>query len=206
MSAPLPPLPRFGDEWDSAPAGRSMVDILIDEHRQLRVLCADLDRLANRTRREPLSDVLTATIVRHLSAEAQYLYPTVRAVLPDGEPIADRELGADQEMLRTLRRLATTDVADPAYPPLVRVLRVRLARHTDQAARRILPRLRAVCSESDLVRLGNRIEIAQEAAPTRPHPGAPTKPPWNKVTEPALGVADKLRDAICRRVTYPADL
>lgn len=208
MTAPLPPLPPVpGDVWDDPPGGRSMVDILVDEHHQLRMLCADLDSPAGgRSRRARLAEVLTATISRHLSAEEQYLYPTVRAVLPDGGPIADHEIVADQEMRRTLRRLAATEVADAAYDRLVHVLRGQLSRHADQAGRRIFPRLRAACSESDLVRLGNRIEIAEEAAPTRPHTCTPSKPPWNKVVDPALGVADKLRDVISGRTTYPADL
>ncbi|MBX6721770.1 MAG: hemerythrin domain-containing protein, partial [Dactylosporangium sp.] len=59
---------------------------------------------------------------------------------------------------------------------------------------------------ADLVRLGNRILVAEEAAPTRPPPRAPDRPPWNKLVDPVLGVADKLRDVLTRRVTYPADL
>lgn len=213
MTVPLPPLPSFGDEWHTPPAGRSIVDILAEEHHRLRGLCTRLDRLARRgARAGGVCDVLTAGVVRHLSAEEQYLYPTVRAVLPDGHLIADREIVADDEMLRTLRRLATRSAgsggraADPAYQGLVRALCGQVTRHAHRADRQILARLAAVCSESDLVRLGNRAEIATEAAPTRPHPSAPSRPPWNKLTDPALGVVDKLRDALSGRATYPTDL
>lgn len=208
MTAPLPPLPPVpGDDWGGVPAGPSMLDVLTDEHHQLRLICADLYRGAGgRRRRRRLADVLTASIARHLSAEEQYLYPTVRAVLPDGDPIADHELVADREMLRTLRGLTATEVTGAAYDRLVRRLRGQLSRHAGTAAGQIFPRLRAVCPETDLVRLGNRVEIAEEAAPTRPHPYAPSRPPWNKVVDPALGVADKVRDVLSGRTTYPADL
>jgi hypothetical protein len=43
--------------------------------------------------------------------------------------------------------------------------------------------------------------IAEEAAPTRPHPGTPATPPWNKVVDPMVGVVDRLRDAVDRRTT-----
>ncbi|MBQ0897810.1 hemerythrin domain-containing protein, partial [Micromonospora sp. U56] len=66
--------------------------------------------------------------------------------------------------------------------------------------------LREVATDAELIRLGNRWEIAEEAAPTRPHPGTPATPPWNRVVEPALGVVDKVRDAVTGRRTYLADL
>ena len=65
----------------------------------------------------------------------------------------------------------------------------------------LFPRLREAVSEADLIRLGNRVVIAEEAAPTRPHPGTPATPPWNKVVDPAIAVLDKLRDAVGRRAT-----
>ena len=64
-----------------------MIDILSGDHLQLALLC---DRLAPdgsarslppALRRPPVVDVLIATLTRHLCAEEQYLYPTVRAVL-----------------------------------------------------------------------------------------------------------------------------
>ena len=58
----------------------------------------------------------------------------------------------------------------------------------------------------DLIRVGNRIELAEEAAPTRPHPGTPSTPPWNKIVDPAVAVVDKVRDVVTRRTTYARDL
>jgi hypothetical protein len=58
----------------------------------------------------------------------------------------------------------------------------------------------------DLIRVGNRVELAEEAAPTRPHPATPSSPPWNKIVDPAVAVVDKLRDVVTRRTTYPTDL
>ena len=206
MRVPLPPLPPVS-AWGDEPTGRSMLDILTDEHRQALALCARLDAAAAGPGRARVADVLTAVISRHLSAERQYLYPTVRAVLPDGERIAAAETAAGRRLLCTLRRLAAARGAGgQAYRRLVVALRAELQRHADEAEQRVLPRLREVCRDADLVRLGNRILVAEEAAPTRPHPRAPDRPPWNKLVDPVLGVADKLRDVLTRRVTYPADL
>ena len=58
-----------------------------------------------------------------------------------------------------------------------------------------------MATDAELIRLGNRWVIAEEAAPTRPHPGTPATPPWNRIVEPAVGVVDKLRDAVTGRRT-----
>jgi hypothetical protein len=130
----------------------------------------------------------------------------VRKVLPDGADLADREVAADTAILEALHRLYRTPVTDAAFPAAVDAIRRQWRRHARCADREVFPRLRDRCTGNELVRLGNRVAIAQEAAPTRPHPATPTTPPANKVVDPALGVVDKLRDTLTRRVTRPEDL
>ena len=208
MSAVLPSLPpafRVTDD-DVRPGGRSMIDLLVDDHLEVLALC---DRLAGSARGSlgrRLVDVLVAAVSRHLSAEEQYLYPTVRKVLPDGVDLANRELTADTAMLRTLRRLHRTPVTDTSFPAAVDAITRQWRRHAWCADREVFARLRDRCTGNELIRLGNRVAIAQEAAPTRPHPATPTTPPANKVVDPAVGVVDKLRDALTGRVTWPEDL
>jgi len=198
--APLPPLPPVPgvDDADLRPGGTSMLDILDAEHARLTDLYARLSSTMDEAALGSLTSALVAGLTRHLSAEEQYLFPTVAAVLPDGSRLAESEVVADQAMLHALRRLEegpATDLrgleeVDPA-----------LHLHVRRCEETLFPRLREALSEADLIRLGNRVVIAEEAAPTRPHPGTPTTPPWNKVVDPAIAVLDKLRDAVGRRAT-----
>lgn len=210
MPATLPPLPpAFAvTDDDVRVAGRSMVDLLVDDHDQLDGLCRQLRDTVSRT--DPgaadVTDVLVATLTRHLSAEEQYLYPCVRAVLPDGGPLADHELAEDAAMLHTLKRLHGTPADHPAYAGLVETITRQVGCHARRASAELFPYLREACSDNELVRLGNRVEIAREAAPTRPHPATPLTPPVNKVIDPAIGVLDKVRDLLERRRTRPEDL
>jgi hypothetical protein len=208
VSAPLPPLPpafAVSDD-DVLPGGRNMVDILVEDHHQISTLCERLgESLADPAAARSLADVLVATVSRHLSVEEQYLYPTARAVLPDGAHLADQELSEDTEMLRTLKQLHDTAPGDPAYAGLVDSVTRQTGRHVRRASHEIFPRLREMCSDNELIRLGNRAEIAHEAAPTRPHPATPVTPPVNKVLDPAIGVVDKVRDVLTGRATRPED-
>ncbi|MEV4494376.1 hemerythrin domain-containing protein [Micromonospora arborensis] len=196
MSAvPLPPLPPAPEPAEGyRPGGPNIADTVDQEHRQLLAL---LDQLTgpDATGQEGLA-VLTAALSRHLSAEEQYLLPAVRAALPHASERVDAEINADASLLNALKGLtdeAVTEVAE------------RVRRHVD-GVDSLVTELRAVASEEELIRLGNRLEIAEEAAPTRPHPGTPATPPWNRIVEPAVGVVDKVLDAVTRRPTYLADL
>jgi hypothetical protein len=216
---PLPPLPGAAGT-EARPGGRGMLDILADEHRQLADLAARLTRAGEPSTvsdpalgalvvgRHPgrtskaLTSVLAATLARHLSAEEQYLYPTVRAMLPDGGELADAEIVADAALQHALRRLESGPASD--LSGLDEVVRV-LGEHVERCAR-LFPRLRAALDEATLIRLGNRVVIAEDAAPTRPHPGTPFTPPWNRLVEPVVGVVDKVRDVATGRATRAESL
>jgi hypothetical protein len=188
----LPPLPPIGGET----TGRNVIDVLAEQHRDLIDLA---DRLAAADSDRRLADVVIATLSRHLSAEEQYLYPAVRAAVPGGEELADRELAEDHELLLLLRRL---ERGEPAAAEVAEAVR----RHVAADAGELLPVLTQMVPVEDLIRVGNRLETAAEAAPTRPHPGTPSTPPWNKIVDPAIAVVDKLRDVASRRTTYLSDL
>ncbi|MFK3985229.1 hemerythrin domain-containing protein [Micromonospora sp. NPDC050397] len=209
MTVPLPPLPPTAgvDDDHYRPGGLSMVDLLTEEHEQIGALCRELaDPALAADQRHRVAEVLVATVTRHLSGEEQYLYPSVRGALADGAEVADREIAADADLLRALRELSGTASDDPAYGAAVAEVTGQVDRHTRAATTEIFPALRTVASEAELIRLGNRVQIAEEAAPTRPHPDTPATPPWNRIVEPAVGVVDKVRDAVTGRQTYVDDL
>jgi Hemerythrin HHE cation binding domain len=201
---PLPSLPGEGEEYQYRPVGRSIVSVLTDEHLQLEALSAEL--LSSTPPRKDLADVVTAAVTRHLSAEEQYLYPAVEALLPDGEQIVAEEIDHDTSILRKLAMLETVQPSSRSFRDLAEAIDDELLRHGNTCAARIFPRLKKLASEADLIRLGNRVEIAAEAAPTRPHPEVPHRPPWNKLAAPAVGVVDRLRDTMQRRKTSTEDL
>jgi hypothetical protein len=187
----LPPLPPTGGEI----TGRNVIDVLDEQHRQLIELC---DRLAAEPTTPKLRDVVVATLSRHLSAEEQYLYPAIRKVVPGGEELTARELAEDRALLVLLQRVQKGE----DFGELAEAVR----RHVAADAEELLPVLTQMVPIEDLIRVGNRVEVAEEAAPTRPHPNTPSSPPWNKVVDPAVAVLDKVRDVVTNRTTYPSDL
>jgi hypothetical protein len=208
MTVPLPPLPSIpGTDATHCPPGRSIIDVLDSEHHKVATLCEELleDEMSTE-RRQRIAGVVVAELSRHVSAERQYLYPTVRALLADGDALADVGTAEDTILLHLLKQLGGTSPDDPYYAKVADEVATQFHRHRDSATEQLLEPLREAATDQQLVRLGNRIEMVKEAAPTRPHPGAPVKPPWNAVVDPALGVIDKTRDVFTGRTTYVEDL
>jgi len=200
---PLPKLPPVGGET----TGRNALDVIAEQHRELLGLCAQLTADgADPRRHRRIADVVVASLSRHLSAEEQYLYPAVRAVVPGGDVLADRELAEDHDLLVLLKRFDATRRDESASRALAADIAAAVRRHVETDERELFPVLRRMAPIEDLIRVGNRIETAEEAAPTRPHPSTPARPPWNKLVDPAVAVVDKLRDVAGRRTTYPQDL
>jgi len=198
------------DEW----GGQSIADVLAAEHERLETLLADAVATAeavhsgdeDKARGRNVADAFVASLARHLSSEEQELYPASRTALPNGDRVIDTEIEADREILRTLAAVHSTDPTDPGFPAALRRAQLQLRQHVETAHEQIHPEVRRQLSREEQIRLGNRVDIVQEAAPTRPHPETPSTPPLNKIVDPALGTIDKVRDILSGRKTRPQDL
>ena len=198
MKLYLPPLPKLAATVSYRPLGQSMLEVLATEHRFLDAMCADVRDGRDR------ADVLVAVLCRHLSAERQYLYPTVAKAVPAEAPAADARLAADGTLLAAAAVLMRSAPDSADRRRALAELRIGIAGHRAGCEEGLFAVLRTAVSQADLVRLGNRVEMALESAPSRPHPAAPARTPWNKLTDPVLGAVDKVHDLFTGRATYPA--
>ena len=198
---PLPVLPGEGSKYSYQPPGESIIDLLTTEHTTLAEMCT-------RLRREPSHDassVLCAVMCRHLSAERQYLYPTaLKALGPQAETAVAAMLETDEQLLADMDSLLWSTPTSEHWDEALTRTESYLREHTRCCATKLFAPLRSRLSDADLVRLGNRLEIAEEAAPSRPHPHLPRHAPWNKLTDAVAGAVDKVRDTLSGRTTFPS--
>lgn len=183
-----------------------LVDILVEDHREVEGLFQELERPGNDPERsERLVSAAIAELVRHSVAEEQYLYPVTREVLADGDQIADREIEDHSTAERVMKRLEAMRPDDPEFTSAVGTLISDVREHIEDEEGNLFPRLREACSQQQLSDLGAKVERAKKVAPTRPHPSAPNEPPANKLLAPGAGLADRVRDALSGRTTSPSE-
>ena len=186
---------------------RDLIDILIEDHQEVEQLFMELEKgSGDAGQRRRLANVVIAELVRHSVAEEQYLYPTVRRAMPDGDRLADHEIAEHAEAERTMKELEGIEAGEPEFDVVLGRLTAEIRHHVQEEEGDLFPRLRAACAADDLRELGEKAERAKKLAPTRPHPSSPDEPPWNKVLGPVVGLVDRVRDAVTSRPTSPKDL
>jgi hemerythrin superfamily protein len=176
-----------------------LIDAIVTDHRAVESVFAEIEASGDSRHRRDLVEHVITELVRHSVAEEQYLYPTAREVLPDGDEVADHELAEHAEAEKVMKELEKTDSTDPKFTELVGTLIEDVRHHLEEEESDLLPKLRAACDAEQLRELGKKFENAKKMAPTRPHPSAPDRPPANKVLGPGVGLIDRMRDALTAR-------
>jgi hemerythrin superfamily protein len=178
---------------------RELIEAVVADHRAVEAVFDDIEASGDARMRRELVEHVIAELVRHSVAEEMYLYPTARAVLPDGDEIADREIADHAGAEEVMKAIERIDEADPEFSRLVAELISDIRHHMKDEETELLPRLRTACDAADLLDLGRKFELSKKAAPTRPHPAAPDRPPANKILGPGIGLIDRMRDALSGR-------
>jgi len=182
------------------PMGTDVISLLVNDHREVERMFHQLENTARgdgETHRT-LSTQVIAELVRHSVAEEQYLYPAVRKVVPDGDEIADHEIEEHSEAERTMKHLESADPEKDAddYQKYLHTLISEIRHHVEEEEKNLFPKLSAHADTAELEDLGAKLSRAKDRAPTHPHPGAPDKPPMNKLLDPGAGLVDRVRDAL----------
>jgi len=178
---------------------QDLVDKVIADHREVEEVFKQIEQNDAPPQRRDLVEHVIAELVRHSVAEEEYLYPTARRVLPDGDKLANDKLREHSDAEWVMKRIEKTHSEDRQFDELVAKLIEDVRRHVQDEERDLLPRLRAACDETNLRKLGEKFEHSKALAPTRPHPSAPNRPPMNKILAPGEGLIDRLRDALTGR-------
>jgi hypothetical protein len=98
-----------------------------------------------------------------------------------------------------LARLEDGKPGDPDYHDALQQFVKAGREHIMFEQNEVWPRFKAAVSREDLESLGEKLEKAKKAAPTRPHPNTPPNPAVQKTVGTAAGVADHLVDAVSGR-------
>ena len=176
---------------------RDLVDVLRDDHRGIDGMCATLDdpEVTGLDRRRAV-DALIAEMMRHGVVEERYLYPTIRRVLPDGAEVAERGIEDHEEAERDMKRLEGLATVDPEFDFVLVKLSAEVRHHMLTEEVDLFPRLLDAANPAELRDLGRRARQLKRHAPTHPHPGAPRRASASRLVDPAIGLVDRLRDAL----------
>jgi hemerythrin superfamily protein len=180
--------------------GGNVIEELTVDHREVEEMFDRFNALPpGHPGRKNIADEFTIELVRHSVAEEMHLYPAVREHVAGGDQLADRELADHAKVERLLKKLEDLDIHQAEFDATVGQLITEVTAHVADEEKNLFPALAAACTATELTELGDKVRSAKDKAPTRPHPGAPDTPPWNKALAPGAGLVDRARDLLTGR-------
>ncbi|WP_280269486.1 hemerythrin domain-containing protein [Nocardia wallacei] len=172
-----------------------IVGLLTTRHAQIKRLL-DRIRLGTGDRRTRFDD-LVRTFAAHEFSEHQVVHPAARGHgVPDD--VVDQLMLQENGLEHDLAALYARGAEDPRFDMDFSDFAGAALLHCAQEEQQEYPQFLALPAEIR-TELARSVLDAERLAPTRPHPSARRTPLARGVLAPALGVADRLRDAVRRR-------
>lgn len=156
---------------------RDVIEVLTRDHRRVEDMIGTVIALPRQDgrRRYVVAGVITE-LVRHAAAEERYLYPAVRALVPDGERLAEQKLAEHALTLQAINDLHGLDPADARFDEVFSRLAGRTQAHLQDEENELFPRLAGACDQTTLRDLGTKVERAKKETPVWPSPDGPEIP------------------------------
>lgn len=174
---------------------QDVVDLLVDQHEQIKRLLAELSAASGERKRDLFHNLVRLLAV-HESAEEQVVHPTARRKIDDGESIVSARLAEESDAKHALAELYDLGVDHPDFDMRLRDFADDVLKHATAEETEEFIQLRATLRPEELSRMASVVKAAEAAAPTRPHPAAGESAAANMIMGPPLAVFDRVRDAV----------
>jgi hemerythrin superfamily protein len=170
------------------------IDLLESQHAEIKRLLSAVTDSAGDERQQNF-DELRRLLAVHETAEELVLRPITRKDVPGGDSIADARMEEENKSKEVLAKLEKLDVDSAEFESTYASFKADVLEHATHEEAEEFPAVRQHEDQESLGKLASRIEAAEKAAPTHPHPSARSTAA-NLVLGPFASIVDKVRDAI----------
>jgi len=141
---------------------------------------------------------LVRLLAVHETAEEIVVYPAVAATGSRGLRAVRARKAEERRAKVTLADLESLDPASPTFGPRLEAFRAIVEAHAEAEEAEVLPLLEERCSAAQLRAMDRLFVASQCVAPTHAHRFAPVGAVGNLAVGPAVGLIDRVRDAMSR--------
>ena len=173
------------------------ITLLKNDHKTVEGLFKKFEKAgpnAKKTKAQ-LAEQIIEELAVHAAIEEQVFYPAIREAVPDTEETVLESLEEHHIVKWVLSELDGMSPEDERFDAKVSVLIENVRHHVEEEEQEMFPEVRKAIGRKAMNELGDALEMAKKAAPTRPHPRTPDEPPGNLVVGTIAGVADKAHKA-----------
>ncbi|EAW09084.1 HHE domain protein [Aspergillus clavatus NRRL 1] len=171
-----------------------ITDTVKQDHRQLEACYDKIMHATDRDDQIRFQNLFTWELARHSIGEELVVYPAFEKHLPDGVSMADKDRREHQTVKEKLKKFQNLDPSNPEFMSTIKSLMVDLAQHIKEEETNDLVKLDQALSHGDSVGLSKSFERTKMFVPTRSHPSAPSKPPFETAVGLLTAPIDQLAD------------
>lgn len=163
-----------------------------DEYKRAKE-SADVDSQARWARQ------LTWEVARHAVGEEIVVYPLMEKHMGEqGKKLADEDRDQHQHVKELLYHLESLTAGQPEYHQTLEKVMAHLKPHNDSEEQNDLPALEPLIGAEGSKAAAAQFSRTKKFAPTRAHPSAPNKPPFETLVGLLAAPLDKLLDAFAK--------
>jgi len=181
-----------------ATANQTFTEAIKQDHAELKDYYGTITAPgASRETQKEYQNLFVWELARHSIGEEIVIYPAMEKHMGHkGKAMADKDRAEHAEVKKLLYDWQSLNPTDGRFMPLLKELWSSLEKHIEEEERDDLPALeKAVGARDECQKLGRSFTRTKKFAPTRSHPSAPDKPPFETAAGLLTAPIDKLMDA-----------
>ncbi|PGH26558.1 hypothetical protein AJ80_01687 [Polytolypa hystricis UAMH7299] len=169
-------------------------DTIKTDHREIEGWYQKIVNPANEDEQVRAQNQFVWELARHSIGEELVLYPALEKHLEDGKAMADKDRQEHQVVKEMLKKFQNMKPSDSGYLTTITSLMDNLSRHIKEEETEDLVQLENVLEQADNESLVKSFDRTKAFVPTRSHPSAPAKPPFETAVGLMAAPIDHLRD------------
>ncbi|KAK5124759.1 hypothetical protein LTR85_001472 [Meristemomyces frigidus] len=176
-------------------------DAIKNDHRSLeeaRDKIYDANKAGDADTQRRWQNQFTWELARHSIGEELVVYPAFEKHLPDGKEMAESDRGEHRKVKEHLAKFQVMTPDDKEFIPTLEALWTDLGHHIQEEESEDLPKLEQALKDEDSQALTDSFARTKHFIPTRSHPSAPDRPPYETVMGLMAAPMDKLRDLFAK--------
>ncbi|KAJ5773240.1 hypothetical protein N7457_008136 [Penicillium paradoxum] len=164
------------------------------DHREIESYYNHIISMPDENDRKKWQNLFTWELARHSIGEELVVYPAFEKHLPAGTEIADKDRQEHQKVKEQLKRFQNMKPSDSDFIPTLQALMADLLEHIREEETSDLPQLEEALSEEESQSYSTTFGRTKMFVPSRSHPSAPDKPPFETAVGLLTAPIDRLAD------------
>ncbi|RMJ25297.1 hypothetical protein PHISP_03829 [Aspergillus sp. HF37] len=169
-------------------------DTIKQDHREIESYYKGILSTQDSDEQTRYQNMFTWELARHSVGEELVVYPAMEKYLRDGSEATEKDRQEHQKVKEQLKKFQDMYCTDSQFIPTIRILMSVLSNHISDEETVDLVKLEEAITPEESDRLARSFSRTKMFVPSRSHPSAPNKPPYETAVGLMTAPLDHLAD------------